>query len=445
MQRVSIRLSLFWRTFLLIAVVVAASLLAWLQLFRAAELQPRAERFAWEITSIVNLTRAGLLSASGTARIDLLGELARNEGIQVLPAEPTDRVRPWPDARFGAPFEAKLRELLGPETRLAAAVNNDDGLWIRFEIDDDPYWMLLDPARIERQANRNWIGWIGIAVALATAGALVISRVVNRPLATLAQAIERLARGEVPPPLREDAPTELAAVNRCFNRMAVDLAALEQDRAEALAGISHDIRTPLTRLRMEIEMAPVDVATRDSMADEIDRIDAIVRQFGEFAQPASARPPERVDVTETLRSVLDGFRHGPGAAGLEIVETVAPGTDWRGAANSLERIAANLVENARRYGAEPDARVRIEVDARRTGRGLELIVRDHGPGVPLDQLERLIRPFTRLDTERNRHGGSGLGLAIVARLARRHAGDLVLALPPDGGLLARVTLADDPG
>ena len=445
MPRARVRLSLFWRTFLLIAAVVVASLLAWLQLFRAAELQPRAERFAWEITSIVNLTRAGLLSATGTARIDLLGALARNEGIQVLPAEPTDRVRPWPDERFGGAVEAKLRELLGPETRLAASVNSDHGLWIRFEIDDDPYWMLLDPARIERQANRNWIGWICIAVALATAGALVISRVVNRPLATLAQAIERLARGEMPPPLREDAATELAAVNRRFNRMASDLAALEQDRAEALTGISHDIRTPLTRLRMEIEMAPVDAVTRGSMADEIERIDSIVRQFGEFAQPASARPPERIDVAGALRSVLDGFRHGPDAAALEIVETVPPGLVWHGTPASLERIVANLVENARRYGAGPEGRGRVEVEARRTGRGLELSVRDHGRGVPADQLERLTRPFTRLDTERNRHGGSGLGLAIVARLARRHAGELVLELPPDGGLLARVRLADDPG
>jgi two-component system osmolarity sensor histidine kinase EnvZ len=441
-QATPVRLSLFWRTFLLIAAVVVASLLAWLQLFRAAELQPRVERFAWEIASIVNLTRAGLLSATGTARIDLLGALARNEGIQVLPAEPTDRVAAWPDARFGAPFEAKLRELLGPETRVAASVNNDTGLWIRFEIDDDPYWMLLDPARIERQANRNWIGWIGIAVALATAGALLISRVVNRPLADLAKAFERLARGEAPVPLREDAATELAAVNRRFNRMAADLAALEQDRAEALAGISHDIRTPLTRLRMEIEMSPVDTATRDSMADEIDRIDAIVRQFGEFAQPASARPPERVDVALALRSVLDGFRNGPDSDGLTLVETVPPEATWLGAPTALERIVANLVENARRYGVGPDGVARVEVDARRVGRGLELRVRDHGPGVPADQLDRLTRPFTRLDTERNRHGGSGLGLAIVARLARRHAGELVLELPPDGGLLARVRLAD---
>ncbi|HMS79793.1 MAG TPA: histidine kinase dimerization/phospho-acceptor domain-containing protein, partial [Burkholderiaceae bacterium] len=137
--------------------------------------------------------------------------------------------------------------------------------------------------------------------------------------------------GEPPPPLREDAPTELAAVNRSFNRMAADLAALEQDRAEALAGISHDIRTPLTRLRMEIEMSPVDADTRASMADEIDRIDAIVRQFVEFAQPAAAQAPVRVDVAATLESVLDGFRHGPDGTRLALGASVAPGTTWRGA------------------------------------------------------------------------------------------------------------------
>ena len=437
------RFSLFWRTFLLITAVVAVSLLAWLQLFRAAELQPRAERVGWEIASIVNLTRAGLLSATGTARLDLIGDLATREGIRVLPAEPTDHARPWPDERFGAAFEGKLRELLGPETRIASWVNGDAGLWIRFEIDDDPYWMLLDPARIERQANRNWLGWLGIAVALATVGALLISRVVNRPLADLARAIEVLARGEVPPALREHATSELATVNRSFNRMAADLAALDQDRAEALAGISHDIRTPLTRLRMEIEMSGVDDATRDSMADEIDRIDAIVRQFVEFAQPIGTDASERVDVAVTLDSVLDGFRNGPDGPRMTIGLEVASGTHWRGAPITLGRIVSNLVENARRYAAGPDGIVRLDVGARRIGRALELVVRDHGPGVPADQLERLTRPFTRLDTERSRHGGSGLGLAIVERLARRHAGDLTLELPADGGLLARVRLADN--
>jgi two-component system osmolarity sensor histidine kinase EnvZ len=438
----SLRLSLFWRTFALIAVVVAASLLAWLQLFRAAELQPRAERFAWEIASVVNLTRAGLVSAFGERRLELLADLARDEGIRVLPIEPAERVEQWPDRAFGELIEAKLRELLGPRTRLAGRVNGAEGLWIQFEIDDDPYWMLLDPARLERSANRNWLGWFGIALGLAMAGALVISRVVNRPLADLASAIDRLSRGETPPLLREAAPTELAEVNRRFNRMASDLAALEQDRAEALAGISHDIRTPLTRLRMEIEMSPVDVATRDSMADEIERIDAIVRQFVEFARPVSTAAMEPVDVAGSVRDVLTGFRNGPDATRIAIVESIVPGTVWHGDATALERILENLFENARRYGTAADGSVRIEIGARRSGRGIELTVRDHGPGVPAAELQRLLRPFTRLDAERNRHGGSGLGLAIVTRIARRHAGDLRLERPAGGGLLARVTLAD---
>jgi two-component system osmolarity sensor histidine kinase EnvZ len=437
-----LKLSLFWRTFALIAIAVAASLIAWLQLFRAAELQPRAERFAWEIASVVNLTRAGLLSTSGAARLELLADLARDEGIRVLPAEPADRASPWPDHRFGDLIDAKLRELLGRATGLAGRVNGEDGLWIRFDIEGDPYWMLLDPARLERQANRNWLGWFGIALALAATGALAISRVVNRPLADLATGIDRLSRGEPPTPLREDAPTELADVNRRFNRMALDLAALEQDRAEALAGISHDIRTPLTRLRMEIELSPVDAATRDSMADEIDRIDAIVRQFVDFAQPTADPAAEPVDVAAAVRSVLDGFRAPADAAVLDVVQHVPEGLAWRGAPTALARILTNLVENARRYGAGPDGRVRLEIDANRTPRGVEISVRDHGPGVPADQLERLVRPFTRLDAERSRHGGAGLGLAIVARLARRHAGELSLELPADGGLRARVRLAD---
>jgi two-component system osmolarity sensor histidine kinase EnvZ len=438
-----VRLSLFWRTFALIVGVIAVSLLAWLQLFRAAELQPRAERFAWEVASVVNLTRAGLLSAAGEARLELLDELAREEGIRVLPAEPTDRVEPWAEERFGRLAEAKLRELLGPEARLAARVDDDAGLWIRFAIDDDLYWMRLDPARLERQANRNWLGWIGIAMALAVAGALAISRVVNRPLSNLAGAIDRLSRGDAPAPLREAGPTELAEVNRRFNRLAGDLVALERDRAEALAGISHDIRTPLARLRLEIEVAPVDEPIRASMAEEIERIDAIVRQFVEFARPVDPGRTQEVDVPATVAAVLDAFRHGPDRDRLAIRVTAAEGLRWRGDPLVLERILSNLVENARRYGGGPDGRVRVDVDARRTARGIELQVRDHGPGVPEAQFDRLLRPFTRLDTERNRHGGAGLGLAIVDRLAHQHGGALALQAAEGGGLLARVTLADD--
>ena len=437
------RLSLFWRTFALIAAVVVASLLAWFQLFRAAEQQPRAEQSAWEIASVINLTRAALLNASGERRRELLADLARDEAVRVVPLEPTDRTEPWPDERLASLIEVKLRQLLGPPTRMVSRVNGDPGLWISFDIDGDPYWLELEPERLERHASRNWLGWTGIALVLALVGALAISRVVNRPLANLVTAIDRVSRGDPPERLNEDGPTEIAAVNRRFNQLATDLVALEIDRAEALAGISHDIRTPLTRLRLEVELSPLQDAQKDSMAEEVDRIDAIVRQFVDFARPDARAAPGPVDVRSTVESVVDGFRHGAAGPDVAVTFEASAGLGWTGQATELERIVSNLVENARRYGRTPGTdRADVRIEARRQGKALELTVRDHGPGVPPDQLERLTRPFTRLDAERSRDGGAGLGLAIVARLARRYHGFLKLELPERGGLLARVTLFD---
>jgi two-component system, OmpR family, osmolarity sensor histidine kinase EnvZ len=153
-----VRISLFWRTYALIAIVVVASVLGWFQLFRAAERQPRAERLAWEVASVVNITRAGLLSASADRRPELLADLARDEGVRVVPLEAGDRLAPLADEALGSRAEAKLRELLGPGTAVAGGVNEVPGLWVSFDIDGDPYWLLLDPYRLERQDAHDWLG-----------------------------------------------------------------------------------------------------------------------------------------------------------------------------------------------------------------------------------------------------------------------------------------------
>jgi two-component system, OmpR family, osmolarity sensor histidine kinase EnvZ len=438
-----VRISLFWRTYALIAIVVVASVLGWFQLFRAAERQPRAERLAWEVASVVNLTRAGLLSASADRRLELLGDLARDEGVRVVPLEAGDRVDPLANDSLGSRAEAKLRELLGPGTSVAGGVNDVSGLWVSFDIDGDPYWLLLDPQRLERQAARDWLGWLALALVLALLGAFAISRVVNRPLAQLADAIDRVSRGLPAPRLAEDAPTEIADVNRRFNRMAGDLAALDADRAEALAGISHDLRTPLTRLRMEIELSGLSFLDKASMGEEIGRIDAIVGQFVDFARPADAHAAERVDVERVVRDVLNGFLSAGDGASWTVDLDLEPGCTWIGHETALVRVVANLVENVRRHGRTPETdRVEISIAARRQPNGLLLEVGDRGPGVPADQLERLPRPFARLTPERGPDGGSGLGLAIVDRLARRYGGELHLQPGLDGGLRVSVRLGD---
>jgi len=125
-----LRISLFWRTFALIGLLIAASLGAWYQLYRAFEREPQATRFAWEIASIVNLTRAALISAAGDRRNALLIDLARNEGVRVYPLEPQDQVEPWPDRQVGELVEAKLKALLGSRTLVASRVNGEPALWV---------------------------------------------------------------------------------------------------------------------------------------------------------------------------------------------------------------------------------------------------------------------------------------------------------------------------
>jgi two-component system osmolarity sensor histidine kinase EnvZ len=411
-------------------------------LYRVFEREPQTARFAWEIASIVNLTRAGLISAAGDRRSELLVDLARNEGVRVYPLEPQDQIEPWPDRQIGQLVEAKLKELLGPRTLVASKVNGDKALWVSFDIEGDQYWLIADPKRLERQLGGNWVQVSATAVLLALIGAMLISRLVNRPLANLARSLERLSRGERPSRLRETGPTEISELNRRFNQLAGDLHAMEADRAVVLAGVSHDIRTPLTRLRLEIELSKLDEASKESMVEEIDRIDSIVRQFIEFARPAEFAI-EVVNVDSVVEQLTRAYTREKADGLLMLQVRLEAGLTWQGNTIILQRILANLLDNAMKYGrSQKDGVARVDLLGRRRGRSIELVVRDQGPGVPDEALERLARPFARLDPERGGVGGSGLGLAVVSRLARRAGGDLALENALAGGLLVRVTLHD---
>ncbi|MBP6813401.1 MAG: HAMP domain-containing protein [Burkholderiaceae bacterium] len=442
------RISLFWRTFLLIAGLVVACLMAMLELIRIFDPAPAEQKLAWEVASVVNLTRSALVSAQSDRRVQLLAELAREEGVRVAPLEPGDRSEPLEPAARAQALLGRLRGLLGPQTRVAASVNGEHGLWVSFEIDGDPYWLGLSARRFERQLGPPWWALLGLAATLGLLGALAVAAPLNKPLARLSQALGRVSRGDPAPPLPETGPTEIAALNRRFNRMVSDLTELESDRAVALAGISHDIRTPLTRLRMEIELSPMAEADKESMSEDITRIDAIVGKFMEYARTAAGdRQPGRIqsvvvaDVIETLRTAYQGRLE---SGDLTLAVSADPQLRWRGDPLDLTRMLSNLIENALRYGRSPDSdRTELSISAARQAEACELIVSDRGPGVPQAERQRLLRPFSRLDSARSELGGSGLGLAIVARLAQRYGGQCVLEDNPEGsGLLVRIRLPD---
>jgi two-component system osmolarity sensor histidine kinase EnvZ len=441
------RTTLFWRTFLLIAGLVVACLLIMLELVRAFDPAPAEQTLAWEIASVVNLTRSGLVSAQPERRRQLLTTLAREEGVRVLPLEVSDRV----DAMAGRRSEsllARLHQLLGPATRLAAGVNGDPGLWVSFDIDGDPYWLGLEGSRFDRHLGPPWVTMLVVAAGLALVGALMLASPLSKPLANLARALDQVSRGRAPAPLVESGTPEIAALNRRFNRMAAELAQLESDRAVALAGISHDIRTPLTRLRMEIELSALGPEDKRAMNGDIERIDRIVGKFTEYARVAGEHGPARrigeVMVADVLSGALAGYQPRR-EAGLLTVHTELPADlVWRGDPIDLERMLANLLENAVRHGSTPGSgRAELSIGARRLPAGLEMTLSDRGPGVPAAERERLLRPFSRIEDERSEAGGSGLGLAIVARLTARYGGTCELEAGPQGeGLTVRLTLPD---
>jgi two-component system osmolarity sensor histidine kinase EnvZ len=453
-------LSLFWRTFLLIAALVVACLMLMIQLIRVFDPAPPEQKLAWEVASVVNLTRSALVSAQTDRRRQLLAVLAREEGVRVAPLETSDRTEPLTPAARAQALTSRLDALLGAGTRIAAAVNGEPGLWVSFDIDDDPYWLGLSVSRFERHFGPPWWALLALAALLGLLGALAVSAPLNTPLAKLAASLGRVSRGENAAPLPETGPTEIATLNRRFNRMVADLRELETDRAVALAGISHDIRTPLTRLRMEIELSGLPPADKDSMSEDIARIDAIVGKFMEYARAAAGdRQPMRlqtVSLAEAIAAMRTRYQPRLDTAELTLVVDVDPSLQWRGDPLDLSRILGNLIENALLHGRTLNTGTAdVRIDAARQAGGCVLTVTDRGPGVPASERERLLRPFSRLDSERSERGGSGLGLAIVTRIAERYGGRCLLdsgpsaggqttGSPADSGLRVRVFLPDAP-
>lgn len=432
--------SLFWRTLLLVLLLIVASLAAWLQSFRVFERAPRAEGIAQQVVSIVNITRAALLYSDPFVRSNLLAELAANEGIRIYPLEPNDVVIPLPDKPLVRLVEQAIVAKLGAATRVASSVDGVQGLWVSLSIEEDRYWVYIDRDPVARTVGTQWIGWAAVALLLSLIGAILITRVINRPLAELSQAAAALGRGHAPPSLPVSGPLEIRTVNESFNRMVTDLAKLESDRAVLLAGISHDLRTPLTRLRLELEMAPIPEATRTAMLDDMLQMDAIVRQFLDYARSAPQQPTDEIDIDALVNSAVRRARIET-LPDVHLELRLAPGLRVHGHRTELDRALDNLLTNALRYGRDPrGGALNLTVSVTADASDVLISVADNGPGVAQADIDRLLRPFERGDSARSGSTGAGLGLPIVERVARMHGGSLKLGVAGSHGLHAVLRL-----
>src|SRR5581483_2007418 len=290
------QVTLFARAFLLIALLIVAALLASLQIYRVYEREPRSRELAQQTVSTVNLTRAALVNADPVLRRQLLIELNKTE--------------PLPDDELLDRVVQKVRDALGEETRFAYARDGEEGFWVSFFIDEDEFWVMLPRERFEPAIGLQWLSWLAAVVVLALLGAWFIASNIARPLAAMRRAAGRLGRGQPHQPLPEQGPREVRTVAAAFNRMASNLEAMERERAMVLAGISHDLRTPLSRLRLALEMsgAPGDEMqhARDAMVADIEEMDAIIGQFLDFARGENEEKKEH-DIGDLVGELAEHY------------------------------------------------------------------------------------------------------------------------------------------
>jgi two-component system osmolarity sensor histidine kinase EnvZ len=430
-------LSLFWRTFLLLSLMLGTAIVGWVYTLRYLELEPRGVQAAQQIATLVNLSRAALKYTDQVNRVALVKTIADRESVKLQPREPSDSWEPYEIDRFTRTISAQLRATLGETTVVASSVNKAPGLWVGFKIENDHFWLQTDPSRVQSAVTgKTTFVVMGLTFLLTLLGSALIARLINRPLRQLSFAASRIREGEYSSRLDEDTTTrEIREVNRGFNRMARELAKIEEDRAVMLAGISHDLRTPLARMRLETEISVADEEARRNMAADIDQLDAIIDKFMDYARPGDVKLVP-VLLSQLVDRVITSVRDDH----VQIVSRVAIDVRVLADETELSRVFANLFENARRYGRSDDGIAHVQVTYARSGQWVVVSARDQGPGVPQAMLSQLTTPFYRGNAARTHATGAGLGLAIVDKAIARMGGQFELANAPDGGLIAHVRL-----
>jgi two-component system osmolarity sensor histidine kinase EnvZ len=361
--------------------------------------------------------------------VDALNAKVRHDGMTVYNLKQA-REAGLDNAAYYGFLSEQMSGYLGGEAEVRFSQGETLNVWIR-PPQAPKLWIKVPLTSINESDLSPLTLYLLVIGALSVAGGWLFARKQNKPLKRLQKAAFAVSKGQFPEPLPLSGSTEIVEVTHAFNQMAHSMKQLEQDRALLMAGISHDLRTPLTRIRLASEMmVEDDQYLKDGIVGDIEDMDAIITQFIAYIRNDEDVERELFQVNQLIQEISQQESHRNGV--LETSFSECPAILIHPVA--IKRVLSNLVENAFRYGNGW-----VKITSFQQGRFVGFSVEDDGPGIDEATAETLFQPFTQGDSARG-SVGSGLGLAIIKRIIDRHNGKVSLANRADGGLIARVLL-----
>lgn len=434
--------SLFRQNLLLIISLIVLGQISSALIFYFAIQKPRVAMLAALTAHQVTAMQAAAKHMPEAALNAFIQEMNTKQDIQILHASSLPLDNPQftqfdePDSFAVRMFVRKLDHELGNHVEMTRWSEATHSLWIGLILADQPFWLRLNSRQFDPVAP-----WVLVEISLASTllallGAIFISRRINRPMARLVHATELLGKGEQPPVLDEHAPDEIATVSASFNRLARNLAQMDSERTIMLAGVSHDLRTPLTKLRLALDLSEqrLEPELMLQMVRYVEDIDSLLDQFLDFARVGSDEIAQKMDINALIEQTALAYSRQDRPFSLHLA--VTPPLMIR--PKAFQRMLVNLMDNAVKYGE-----TNLAIQSKLQDEFWQLSVLDGGPGIAPEEAERLLQPFTRANDARQGKPGAGLGLAIVKRIVELHQGRLLLLRRTDSassGLEVRVSL-----
>jgi two-component system osmolarity sensor histidine kinase EnvZ len=426
---------LFWRSLIIIVapVVLLQCFVSYAFFVRHYDIMTArmARGVAADVAFLVNLEESHPPDADRTQLLDMA---ARNLGYQIaqMPNESLNKPYRRSAPYVNRPLNATFRQQLGMTRPFATYVEGDRAV-IRVEVRDGILQVQVPIKRLEVSNADVFVLWMVISSLVLLAVAILFLRGQVRPIERLAKAAESFGKGRPIADFKPHGATEVRRAAQAFVTMRERIERYVQQRTEMLAGVSHDMKTPLTRMKLELAMMPE--ADAKAMKADIAEMEHMLDEYLDFARGETGEDVQPSNITDIVEDAANAAAKARGAGDDRLTVNIESGAVLAIRRAAMRRCVTNLIDNALKYGKH------VDVTLKHGARFAEIVVDDDGPGIPEHRREEAFRPFHRLDEGRNlQKGGSGLGLAIARDIARSHGGDLLLGESPKRGLRATIRL-----